>query len=241
VGGTGAGDVSADYYGAFAERTARLLAGDRLDPPLVVIMSNGTSGNINNVNFGSPIRYKRNPGEQIQIVARSVADAAMGAYETLKWNAQPKLASEEEDIMLGVRKATPDELAKAKEVLATVPKDKDGQWADRKAIYAREAVKLADYPDTVPVKLQVHRIGDLTIAAIPCEVFVEIGLDLKKNAPLTRHFTISLANGYNGYLPTPEHHALGGYETWRARSSYLEVNASTKIVEHLNALLAKLK
>ena len=33
---------------------------------------------------------------------------------------------------------------------------------------------------------------------------------------------VSLANAYHGYLPTPEHHALGGYETWRARSSYLE-------------------
>ena len=24
---------------------------------------------------------------------------------------------------------------------------------------------------------------------------------------------VSLANAYHGYLPTPEHHALGGYET----------------------------
>ena len=43
-------------------------------------------------------------------------------------------------------------------------------------------------------------------------------------------FTISIANGYYGYLPTPDQHALGGYETWRARSSYLEVNASEKIL-----------
>lgn len=243
VGGNPA--ISADYYGAFAhEITTRLNATDERykgKPAFVGIMSNGTSGNINNVNFGSPIRYKRQPGEQIQIVARSVADAAMAAYDALKWDAQSKLASAEEDITLAVRKANADELAKAKETLATVPKDKDGQWADRKAIYAREAVKLADYPDTVPVKLQVHRVGSLSIAAIPCEVFVEIGLELKKNTPLTRHFTISLANGYNGYLPTPEHHALGGYETWRARSSYLEAPASTKIVERLNALLAKVK
>ncbi len=33
----------------------------------------------------------------------------------------------------------------------------------------------------------------------------------------------------DGYLPTPEQHALGGYETWRATSSYLEVEASRKI------------
>lgn len=243
VGGIQA--ISADYYAAFAnEMASRLKTTDERyagKPAFVGIMSNGTSGNINNVNYGIPTRFKRNPGEQIQTVARSVADAAMEAYNALKWQAETKLASRERDIQLGVRKASAEELAKAEEILKTVPKDKDGQWADRKAIYARETVKLSEYPDTMPVKLQVHRIGDLSIAAIPCEVFVEIGLDLKKNTPFTRHFTISLANGYNGYLPTPEHHALGGYETWRARSSYLEVEASTKVLEALKSMLKEVK
>lgn len=236
--------ISADYYGAFAGEIAdRLKATDdryRGKPAFVGIMSNGTSGNINNVNFGSPIRYKRNPGEQIQIVTRSVADAAMAAWEALKWDPNPALASAEEDIQLGVRKANPEELARAKQLLETTPKDKDGQWSDRKAIYAREAVKLADYPDTVPVKLQVHRIGALSIAAVPCEVFVEIGLELKKTTPFVRHFTISLANGYNGYLPTRQHHEWGGYETWRARSAYLEVDAADKITARLKAMLSSL-
>jgi hypothetical protein len=41
---------------------------------------------------------------------------------------------------------------------------------------------------------------------------------------------ISIANGYNGYLPTPEQHKLGGYETWRAKSSFLEKQAAPKMV-----------
>lgn len=243
VGGNPA--ISADYYGAFANEIAtRLKTSDERytgKPAFVGIMSNGTSGNINNVNYGFSIRYKRNPGEQISIVANSVADAAMGAYETIKWDAAATLDSTEEDISLKVRKADAGELVKAKETLDKTPKDKDGQWSDRKAIYARESIKLAEFPDEVPVKLQVHRISSLSIAAIPCEVFVEIGLDLKKTSPFTRHFTISLANGYNGYLPPPEHHALGGYETWRARSSYLETQASVKISERLKAMLGTLK
>jgi hypothetical protein len=36
-------------------------------------------------------------------------------------------------------------------------------------------------------------------------------------------------------------HAIGGYETWRARSSYLEVEASTKITAALKAMLGGLK
>jgi hypothetical protein len=46
-----------------------------------------------------------------------------------------------------------------------------------------------------------------------------------------------LANGYNGYLPTPHQHAPGGYETWRAKSSYLAVDAELRIRQTLLKLL----
>ena len=75
----------------------------------------------------------------------------------------------------------------------------------------------------------------------PREVFVEIGLELKRKSPLQPTFTIELANGYNGYLPTPEQHRLGGYETWRARSSYLETEASTKIARTILDLFEQIK
>ena len=84
------------------------------------------------------------------------------------------------------------------------------------------------------------KIGDLGITAIPCETFVEIGLDLKRRSPFPSTFTIELANGYNGYLPTVEQHGLGGYETWRARSSYLEVDAAPKIVAQIMRGLTEL-
>ena len=52
-------------------------------------------------------------------------------------------------------------------------------------------------------------------------------------------FTIELANDYAGYLPTPEHHRLGGYETWRARSSYLDAKAEPKIRKEVLKLLGE--
>jgi neutral ceramidase len=244
VGGNRA--ISADYFGAFAAEIASRLgaSGERYagKPAFVGIMSNGTSGNINAINFGTlPPRNRRDAAENLKTVARVVADTAQEAYEVIQWQADVKLDSEEVDLQLGVRKGSPQELVQAREWLETIPKDKDGQWSNAKAIYARETVKLADYPDTVPVKIQMHRVNGLSIGAIPCEVFVEIGLHLKKVSPFTRHFTISLANGYNGYLPTPQHHEWGGYETWRARSSYLETQASPKIVERMEKMFAVLR
>jgi hypothetical protein len=236
--------ISADYFGAFARDVAQRLAAAPAryagKPPFVGILSNGTSGNINNVNYGAAVAAPRKPpGEQIKLVASAVADAALRAYARLEWHGDLPLRSVERDLSLGVRKPTAAELDRARRIVDTTPRDKDGQFSDRKAIYALESLHLAKYPDRVPVKLQAHRIGALTVAAIPCEVFVEIGLDLKQTKPLSDHFTISLANGYNGYLPTPEHHALGGYETWRARSSYLEVDAATAITRNLKEMLAE--
>ena len=85
--------------------------------------------------------------------------------------------------------------------------------------------------------LQALRIGRLGISASPCEVFSETGLALKRESPLESTFHVELANGYNGYLPTPDQFPLGGYTTWPAESSCLEVEAEPKIRAELLRLL----
>ena len=82
--------------------------------------------------------------------------------------------------------------------------------------------------------------SELGIAAIPFEVFSEIGLELKARSPLKPSFTIELANGGYGYLPTPEQHKLGGYETWLGTNK-VEVQSSVKIVNALLEMFAELK
>ena len=237
VGGVGAGHISADYFGMFADRVQELLKADRQDPPFVAMMSNGTSGDINNINFRGPAP-RVGPYEKMRQVAHKLAAEAARVHAGIRHREWVPLAAAQAELRLGVRKPAPDEVARAKEVLA---KAKPGPLTTSEEVYARETVQLADYPSEVPVLLQALRIGDLAITAIPCEVFVEIGLELKQKSPIKPTFTVSLANGYNGYLPTPEHHALGGYETWRAKSSYLEVDASRKITARLLELLKTLQ
>jgi hypothetical protein len=232
VGGNPA--LSADYFGAFADRVKQLVALEAKD--FVGIMSNGTSGDVNNINFGQPA-IKYGPGERIKVVAEGVAKKVAEAYSGITYQNDIKLAAATTDLRLGVRKPAEMDLDRARTILE---ENKDKKvLADRAAIYARESVLLSKYPDTVPVKVQAIRVGDIGIGAIPCEVFVEIGLEIKKTSPLKNTFTIELANGYNGYLPTPAQHALGGYETWRARSSYLEIEASVKIMDALKELFTR--
>jgi hypothetical protein len=226
--------VSADYFGAFADRLKTLLDADRAEPPFVGILSNGTSGDINNINFAGAAPVRQQPYEQIKLVAESVAQTVLSTLAKIGSGREAKLAMAETEIELGVRLPSEDDVAKAKVLLE---KAKEPELKTLQEVYARETVLLSKYPPRVKVKLQALRIGDLGIVAIPCEVFVEIGLEIKKKSPLKPTFIIELANGYNGYLPTPEQHKLGGYETWRARSSYLEPEASTKITTTVLDLL----
>jgi hypothetical protein len=237
VGTTSGNDISADYYGAFADRIQQLLGADRLDPPFVAMLSNGTSGNINNINF----RQKRAPlppYEQIHVVAGAVAAEAHRVCQTLQYQDWVPLGVQQTEIKLGVRLPSPDDVARAETVLA---KAKGAELKSAEQVYARETVLMKDYPKQVPLLIQAMRIGDLAIAAIPCEVFAETGLAIKQQSPFKQTFTIELANGCNGYLPPPEQHKLGGYETWRARSSYLETEAAPKIFDTLMALFARLR
>jgi neutral ceramidase len=171
-------------------------------------------------------------------VADSVAREAHRVYQEINHVDWVSLAMEERELELGVRRPDAARLEWARAVLA---KAKPAPQLSRTEIYAREALALAAFPPTVRIKLQAVRIGELGIAAAPCEIFAATGLEIKKRSPLAQTFTISLANGYHGYLPTPRDHALGGYETWPARSSYLEVQASEKIRDELLRLLQKVR
>jgi neutral ceramidase len=236
VGDAPAAHVTADYFGAFADRLQQMLDADRLDPPFVGIMSNGTSGNINNIDFRHAAEQQP-PFSQIRRVATLVASAAKSAYERIEWKDWVPLAAKQTRLRLG-RKPTPKEdIDRAKFILSQA---KNGVLESVEQIYARETVLLADYPPVVDTLVQAFRIGELGIAASPCETFVETGLAIKAESPLKPTFTISLANDYCGYLPTAEHHKLGGYETWRARSSFLNEESEAMIRGKLLELLKDL-
>ncbi len=235
VGGT-AGAVSADYFGAFADSLRELLAPGRQDPPFVGILSNGTSGDVNSVDYSRRAAPQR-PYARIRQVADSLAAEVLRVCQSIEHQPWVPLAMRERELSIAVRRPTAARLEWAREIWSNRPAQAE---LDRRAVYARETLAVSNYPASVPVRLQALRIGDLGIAAAPCEVFAATGLELKARSPLRSMFTVSLANGYNGYLPTPRDHRLGGYETWLARSSYLEVNASELIRDELLRLLGEL-
>jgi len=235
VGGVPVNSLSADYFGEFARQFSGLVDGPDSKTPFVAAMTNGTSADINNINFFEG-GTRQQPFEQIRLVANDVAKSAFVAYQRVEYHDWVPLKMCETEVELGVRRPNAEEIDRAKKL---IEKAGDGPWRERRDIYAGETLDIAEYPATVKVKLQAIRIGSLGIVSSPCEMFVETGLAIKKQSPLRPTFTVELANGYNGYLPTPEQHALGGYETWRAKSSYLAVDAEPVIRSTLLKLLAE--
>lgn len=235
VGGVPGGDISADYFAVFAKRIEDLLGARDQEPPFVGIMSNGASGDVNNIDF--PRRYgsrRWQPYEKMRAVANIVAAEVFKACQTVRHHDWIPLGAVQTEIPIGVRVPAKADLEWAEAVLKR-PKDAP-KVHQREEVYARRTLAMKDYPSQILLILQALRIGDVGIGAIPNEVFVEIGLEIKKKSPLPRTFVISLANGAYGYLPTVEQHKLGGYETWRG-TSLLEVEAAPKIVKTILALL----
>jgi len=236
VGGVNNGDISADYYGIFCERLKQLLGAEHQDSPFVALLANGTSGDINNINFRQP-RPRQKSYEQMRYVAHDVAAKVKSAADSFKFLPHVTLDARYREAKVAWRHPTPEELDWAKKTIAA---GKKSTGTDLSYIYAERAMRLNDYPDTAEIPLQVLRIGDVGIGTMPCEVFCEIGLEFKSRSMLQPAYMVELNHGYFGYLPTPRHHKLGGYETWLG-TNRLEPTASEKLLGELLGMSQELK
>lgn len=235
VGNTG-GQMSADYFGEFARLMPIRLRNSAED--FVAMMSNGTSGDINNINFTAP-RPPREPFEQIRTVATKTADAVYRAVREIdSKDDRPALGMRQRVVSLKHRAPTPEQLERARNIVK-VDAEGEKKLPRLAKAYAQRTLKLAEEPETTEVIIQAIRIGDLAICSLPFEVLVEIGLDLKDRSPAGDTFVVSLANGGYGYLPTPEQHTFGGYETWMGTSK-VQKDASVILTDELLEMLDEL-
>ena len=85
------------------------------------------------------------------------------------------------------------------------------------------------------LELQVFAIGDeIALVAVPGELFVEIGLAVKRDSPFKHTLFSGYSNAGGGYLPVPEAYPLGGYEV--DRTPYSPEAAGQVIADTLSLL-----
>jgi neutral ceramidase len=237
VGGVGSGHISADYYGMYCEALKDLIPNSTEDPPFVALMANGTSGDINNIDFKNP-RKSQPAYTQMRHVAHDVAAKVHSALTHLTWTNSAPLAARYRELNLKWRTIDPELLAWAKETEAKTPRIQGK--ADLPLAYATRIQSLATPSPETKLPVQTLRIGDILIGTSPCETFAETGLEFKQRSPLKKAFMVELAHGYYGYMPTPRHFELGGYETWPGTNN-LEPNAAPKLLSALLEMAEELK
>ena len=226
--------VSADYFGRFSEGLkSRIAEGTAQGQPAFVgIMSHGCSGDIWRMDY-----TKQTPSKfetiKIDEYTDGLLDIAMSAYGEIEYDERAGLAMAEARLPMKYRVPDKQRLQWAQ---AIVEKLGDRQPKTTEEVYAREQVLLHERQQT-EVVVQALRIGSIAIATTPTETYALTGLKLKLQSPLRKTMVIELANGGDGYIPPPEQHVLGGYNTWAARSAGLEVEAEPRITEAALELL----
>lgn len=228
-------DISADYFGLFCEGLKQRLAPEAAPgkAAFVGLMSHGCSGDIWRRDYTRPESW--NDKLTIDDYAKGLVDIAMTAYRSIRYRDDVDLAMTERRMTLNYRVPDKQRLEWAQRIVAGMSNRLAKTTTE---VYAREQILLHERQKT-EIVVQALRIGDIGIATTPCETYAVTGLKIKAASPLPHNIVIELANGGDGYIPPPEQHLFGGYNTWAARSAGLEVTAEPKIAEAAIGLLEK--
>ena len=241
--------ISADYFGHFHRLIQRYL-----DPQCVGMLWNGTSGDINNNDYSGKRKWTASGHKQAIKMANVLAGHLITEIQLMEMQDELVLGAAVDTFEFTRKTITADDLAVAEKILA-VPA---GTYSDYDSgpfswvvgqplphplsdVYAVECQRLAQMPLTHTAPVQALRLGDASIVALPGEIFVEFGLNIKRQSPASPQFVVSLANGYIGYVCTDkaltEH---GGYETWAGNSSLGGVGTGPAMEECALELLGRL-
>ncbi len=102
------------------------------------------------------------------------------------------------------------------------------------------------FPAEIEAEVQVLRLGDFWVVALPGEIFVETGWRIAAALPSGRERTLvtSYSNGAAGYVPAPEALQEGGYEAFpfgRARGVIYTSDAEQRLLTAAQELAAMLQ
>ncbi len=157
----------------------------------------------------------------------------VGAYALVAIEKSEKIEIDEikvnkKDMELHVRRFPSDEkinsmISQVKATYMALKKRKSSPADLRRVTVIYEALKgLKEYLNrlrplerkTVKIEIQIITFGDnIAIVGVPGELFAEIGMKIKENSPFETTIIAGYANGYIGYIPTPETYESLSYES----------------------------
>lgn len=208
VGGT---EYSADYP-HYLEKILRAQHGDSF----ISFFGAGTCGDINHIDV------THNKPQKGQVEAKRIGDAlgqtVLGKLTNLNRIDKPSLAVKQTFVQAPLQDYTPAQVEWARKQMEKVGTNQLPFLAQVEACKIVSVDRYRQQGDTVPIEVQVIRISDdVAIVTLPGEVFVDLGLQIKRESPFKTTIVIELCNDSPGYIPTQKAFAEGSYETVNSR------------------------
>jgi len=228
--------ISANYFGEFERALQRMEGREFLG-----VMMNGTCGDVNNVDYmGDPEPEHPYGRWNLERVSTLVAAEVCKVWRSIRrshYQDKPTLAVATERIIAKHRAITPAEVEQAKSFLKEEHPSGFGTKEWLEDVKCHTILDVAKKGPEREMLIQAFRIGDLAAVALPGEVFVEIGLEIKRRSPFARTLVGELANDSVGYIPTDKAFGEGSYETIQ---SPVAVGTASEMVESAVKLLKRL-
>ena len=202
VGGT---KYAADYP-FYLEQSLR----ERYGKEFVLLFGTGTCGDINHIDVTKKQRLKTD------YIGKTLAETVMAGAASLKAVAEPALAVRSEIVQAPLQRYGPKEVAWARENIKKVG-TRELSFLKQVEAYKILAVEMRR-GETMPIEVQVFRLArGVAVVGLPGEVFVDLGLAIKRASPFPTTLVIELCQDAPGYVPTKKAFAEGSYETVNSR------------------------
>jgi hypothetical protein len=217
---------SADYP-YYLERALRKSLGDAFDS----LFGTSTCGDINHYDVSTKER------RSTEVLGTALARTVLAAVPDLR-PVSPVLAVRSTVIQAPLQDADLESVKGTPRDLTTISTP-DRQFLEgMQAGRIRTLQRLRAQGSTYPVEVQAFRLGkDLALVTLPGEIFVELGLAIKRSSPFRTTLVIELANDSIRYVPTERAFGEGSYETV---NSLLKPGGGEMMVEAATRLLREL-
>jgi hypothetical protein len=229
VAGENADFLSADWPGEMTKHLSQMYGNDML-----AMFLQGSCGDINHMPYEASLLPQWGPAKTVQL-GRGLAGAAAYAAERAEPETTQRLAAFVREINVPYYTRTPEIFAEA----ASLKERSDLDAAQQYFVKA-----VAEWPfdgKICKAPLQVIRIGDLAIVAIPAQIFTRIGLEMKAWSPAKHTMLVELANArVASYVPTADQVERGAYGSRPIVSRWLIADTGRRMIDGILVMLQEL-
>ena len=223
----GSSRISADF-----PTTLRAALGRAKGPEMVTVFATGACGDINHINTNSA--DPQGGLEEPRKIGTALAREVLRVWDQLTPVADGPLRAKTANVALPIPELKPGEFEAARDVVLKARRREKTAFMDRvKAFKVLDVAARKGQP--IEAEVQVMALGhDVAWVAVPGELFVELGLDIKKRSPFKHTVIVELANTSIGYIPTKRAFAEGAYEPTNSR---LAAGAGERVADTAVGLL----